>query len=68
MLRGAKNLDSFEDDIIAFTANELELHLKSLRDLFTRVREANIKLKPSKARVVYTEFVLKLINIIFIHS
>ena len=55
MLQNAKNLDSFVDDIIAYTANDFDLHIQSLRDLFTRVRNANIKLKPSKARVGYRE-------------
>jgi hypothetical protein len=55
MLQNAKNLDSFVDDIIAYMENNFDLHLQSLRDLFTRVRNANIKLKPSKARVGYRE-------------
>jgi len=55
MLKGAKNIGSFVDDIIAYNENNIDQHLKTLRDLFSRVRQANVKLKPSKARVGYTE-------------
>src|SRR5258706_10868150 len=55
ILRGAKNLDNFVDDIIAYTPDDFDHHLQILRDLFTRVKNANIKLKPSKARVGYKE-------------
>ena len=55
MLQGAKSLDSFVDDIIACTLNDIRIHLEFLRDLFTRVRNANIKLKPSKAKVGFTQ-------------
>src|SRR5664279_1233652 len=55
MLRGAKNIDSFVDDIIAYNENNIDKHLVTLRDLFSRVRQANIKLKPTKARVGYTQ-------------
>ena len=49
LLAGAKNLDNFVDDIIAYTG-DMEYHLVVLRDLFERVRRANIKLKPSKSK------------------
>src|SRR5664279_757191 len=55
MLRGAKNIDSFVGDIIAYNENNIDKHLVTLRDLFSRVRQANIKLKPTKARVGYTQ-------------
>jgi hypothetical protein len=55
MLRGAKNLDNFVDDIIAYTTNQFNLHLETLRDLFTRVREANIKLRPTKSQIGFRE-------------
>jgi len=43
MLRGAKNLDNFVDNVIAYTENDLDKHLEALRDLFTRVRNAKAK-------------------------
>jgi len=55
ILRGAKNIDNFVDDIIAYNENDVDMHLITLRDLFTRVRNANIKLRPSKSRVGYHE-------------
>ena len=55
MLRGAKNLDNFVDDIIAHTKNDFDEHILALRELFTRVRNANIKLRPTKSRVGYRE-------------
>ena len=54
LLYGAKNIANFVDDLITFT-NSFDLHLKTLRDLFTRVRNGNIKLRPSKARIGYEE-------------
>ena len=53
MLEGAKNLDHFVDDLVAFTSNDFDVHLLILRDLFERVRNANIKLRPSKARICF---------------
>jgi RNase H-like domain found in reverse transcriptase/Reverse transcriptase (RNA-dependent DNA polymerase)/Integrase zinc binding domain/SCAN domain len=55
MLQGAKNMDNFVDDIITFTTSDFYLHLETLRELFARARQANIKLRPSKARVGYTQ-------------
>jgi len=43
MLRRAKNLDNFVDDVIAYTENDFDKHIAALRELFTRVRNANIK-------------------------
>ena len=47
VLDGAKSLDSFVDDVICYTV-QFEAHLMSLRDLFTRMRRANLVLKPVK--------------------
>jgi hypothetical protein len=54
LLEGAKNVDNFVDDIIAYN-EDISHHLCTLRDLFERVRKANIKLKPSKVKIGYTE-------------
>jgi len=54
MLRRAKNLGNFVDDIITYTENDFDKHFKALR-FFTRVRNANIKLRPSNSRVGYHE-------------
>jgi hypothetical protein len=54
LLENARNLDNFVDDIIAYNEG-LEGHIVTLRDLFERVRRANIKLKPSKVRIGYSE-------------
>jgi hypothetical protein len=54
LLDNARNIENFVDDIIAYK-NDLSSHLITLRDLFERVRKANIKLKPSKVRVGFEE-------------
>jgi hypothetical protein len=53
MLQGAKNMDNFVDDIITYTTSDLKLHLETLRELFARARQANVKLRPTKACVGY---------------
>jgi hypothetical protein len=55
MLQGAENMDNFVDDIITFTTRDFNLHLNTLRELFNRARQANVKLRPSKAKVGYTQ-------------
>ena len=55
MLHEAKNMDNFVDDIITFTTSDFDQHLETLRELFARARQANVKLRPSKARVGYTQ-------------
>jgi hypothetical protein len=55
MLHGAKNMDNFVDDIITYTSSDFSLHVESLRELFIRARQANVKLRPTKAKVGYTQ-------------
>ena len=54
VLKNAKNLENFTDDVIAHS-DGFENQLKTLRDLFERVKRANLKIKPSKTRICYTE-------------
>jgi hypothetical protein len=54
LLEGAKNIDNFVDDLIAYT-DDMQTHVNTLRDLFERVRRANLKLKPSKVKIGFTE-------------
>ena len=54
VLNGAQNLENFIDDVIGHS-DGFESHLKVLRDLFSRVRAANLKIKPSKTKFCYPE-------------
>ena len=54
-MENAENLDNFVDDIIEYTSDDFEEHLKVMRDLFQRVRRANIKLRPTKAKIGFRE-------------
>ena len=54
LLCGAKNLENFVDDILGYT-DDVDSHLSTLRDLFERVRKANIKLKPTKVEIGFEE-------------
>jgi len=54
VLRGAHNLNNFIDDVICHS-NGFENHMIILKDLFSRVRAANSKIKPSKAKLCYPE-------------
>jgi len=54
VLKNAKNLENFIDDVIA-NNDGFENQLKTLRDLFERAKRANLKIKPSKTRICYTE-------------
>jgi len=51
VLKGAQNLENFIDDVIGHS-DGFESHLKVLKDLFSRVRAANLKIKPSKPTFV----------------
>ena len=50
LLDKTKNLDSYLDDVLCHT-NTWNEHLISLREFFSKVREANLKLKPSKCEI-----------------
>ena len=47
LLNGMTNVDSYIDDIIVFTET-FEKHLQILSELFHRLREANLTVKPNK--------------------
>ena len=51
MLKGIqfKYVMSYIDDLICYSAT-FESHLVHLRDMFTRLRQADLKLKPSKCQ------------------
>ena len=48
-----QNIDNFIDDIIIFTP-DLDQHLEVLRELFLRLRGANLTAKPSKCSLGYS--------------
>jgi len=52
ILDGSTNIENFVDDVISHN-DTYEEHLKTLRDLFSRVRNARIKIKPSKTEFGY---------------
>ena len=46
-MHGCSNADNYVDDILGHS-RRLDDHLVTLRDIFTRVRDAGLTLKPSK--------------------
>jgi len=52
LLEGSKNLDNFLDDALAHT-RDWDQHLHTLRDFLTRIKDANLTLRPSKCSVGY---------------
>ena len=52
-LNGMHNIDNFIEDIIIFTP-DLDQHLEVLRELFLRLRDANLTAKPSKCSLCYS--------------
>jgi transposase InsO family protein len=50
LLDGARNLESYVDDVIGYTG-QWQQHLIVLKDFFERVRAANLSLRPSKCRI-----------------
>lgn len=50
ILRGATNVGNYVDDVIAHNKN-VDCHVVTLQNLFQRLRDANVKAKPSKARL-----------------
>jgi hypothetical protein len=54
VLKDAENMQNFVDDVIVYNET-MNQHEKSLRDLFQRIRDANLKVKPSKTKIGYSE-------------
>ena len=54
MLDGVQNIEHFIDDVLAHTAT-WDDHIKALKDLFQRVREAGFTIRPTKCYVGYDE-------------
>ena len=50
LLHGCENADNYVDDILGHTET-WEQHLLTLRDIFSRVRDAGLTLKPSKCLI-----------------
>ena len=50
LLHGCSNADNYVDDILGHT-RRWDDHLVTLRDIFTRVRDAGLTLKPSKCLI-----------------
>ena len=53
VLSDMDNVDNFIDDIIVYTMT-FEQHLKVLRELFQRLRDAGLTAKPSKCLIAYS--------------
>jgi RNase H-like domain found in reverse transcriptase/Reverse transcriptase (RNA-dependent DNA polymerase)/Integrase zinc binding domain/Integrase core domain len=53
VLHAAENLDNYLDDVLAHTG-EWNEQLRALRDLFTRLRAANLAIRPTKCSIGYT--------------
>ena len=56
LLQGLKNLRNYLDDVLGHTGGWFD-HPNILREFFSRVREANLALKPSKCFIGYTNLV-----------
>jgi len=52
VLEGLEQTDNFVDDVISFTDGWLS-HMQELQQLFTRVRQAGLTVKPSKCYFEY---------------
>lgn len=52
VLYGANNLENYVDDILAHTSTTAK-HMEVLRDLFERMRQAGLTLKPKKCFIGY---------------
>ena len=50
LLHGCSNADNYVDDILGHT-KRWDDHLVTMRDIFTRVRDAELTLKPSKCLI-----------------
>jgi len=54
VLKGAINIENFIDDVISHSES-FDGHLAVLRELFTRIKAASLKIKPSKTKFGYPE-------------
>ncbi|KAK3085949.1 hypothetical protein FSP39_011202 [Pinctada imbricata] len=54
VLQGLQNVDNFIDDILIYTPT-FEEHLEVLKQLFVRLRNANLTAKPSKCTVAFSK-------------
>ena len=52
MLRGAKDIDNYVDDMLGHTRS-WEEHLTAVRDIFSRVRAAHLTMRPTKCLLGY---------------
>ncbi len=53
VLKSAENLDNYLDDVLAHS-RDWETQLQTLRDFFTRLRAANLALRPTKCSIGYS--------------
>jgi len=53
LLKDAEHLDAYIDDVLCHT-DDWQTHILSLKDYFSRVRKANLALKPSKCKFGFT--------------
>ena len=54
VMKGLKQVAAYLDDVIVL-ASDLIAHIRTIRSLFVRLREHNLKLSPSKARLGATD-------------
>ena len=54
VMKGLKQVAAYLDDVIVFASDPIA-HIRTIRSLFERLREHNLKLSPSKARLGATE-------------
>ena len=50
LLEGAQNIENYIDDVMAYNKT-WEEHLVTLEDFFSRIRNANLSIKPSKCEI-----------------
>ena len=53
LLKGCDYLDIYVDDILGHTVS-WDSHLQMLRNLFTRIRQAGLTVRPTKCYIEYT--------------
>ena len=54
VVKGSKQVAAYLDDVIVFDS-DLVAHVQTIRSLFERLREHNLKVCPSKARLGATD-------------